>query len=103
VFVVDRRCLEHALDSIDVEREARVVPSRAHQRQVGFKLFAIRPGSIIAALGFRNGDVVRAANGLPLTSIDRAFEAHDRLRRQRVIQVDVERRGTPVRLSYFMP
>ena len=101
--MVDRRCLEDALDAIDVGHEARVVPSRAHQRQVGFKLFAIRPGSVTAALGFRNGDVVRAANGLPLTSIDRAFEAHDRLRKQRVIQVDVERRGTPVRLSYFMP
>jgi general secretion pathway protein C len=68
--------------------------------QRGFKLYAIRPGSVYAALGFQNGDVVRAINGTEIGSGEQILELVARSTRQ--ISIDVVRRGQPIILNYLI-
>jgi membrane-associated protease RseP (regulator of RpoE activity) len=66
----------------------------------GFKLYAIRPGSVYAALGFQNGDVIRAINGTEITASDQILELVARSTRQ--ITIDLVRRGQPILLNYLI-
>jgi general secretion pathway protein C len=66
----------------------------------GFKLYAIRPGSVYAALGFQDGDVVRAINGTEIGSGDDVRELIARSTRR--ISVDIFRRGQPIILNYLI-
>jgi S1-C subfamily serine protease len=68
--------------------------------QTGFKLYAIRPGSAYAVLGFQNGDVVRAINGTQLTAGNQILDLVARSTRQ--ISVDLVRRGQPMILNYLI-
>ncbi len=81
-------------------RAARIVPAIADGQPVGVKLYAIRPGSPLAALGLANGDTLRAINGLPLTSADHALAAYSRLRTTAPLALELTRRGQPLTLTY---
>jgi general secretion pathway protein C len=65
----------------------------------GFTLFAIRAGSLFAALGFANGDPIQRINGLALTSADRALEVYTKLRDAPRLEFELVRRGRPVTLT----
>jgi len=92
---------EHALSRKDfaawsdacLAREARIVPAITDGKPSGFKLFAIRPGSLGAALGFQNGDTVETMNGLTLDTADAALEAYTKARQADVLHFGVKRRG----------
>jgi general secretion pathway protein C len=77
---------------------ARIVPSIKDGKANGFKVYAIRPNSVLARLGFMNGDTVEKVNGLSLSSPDRALEAYSKLKTASVLTVDVVRQGKPVTL-----
>jgi general secretion pathway protein C len=77
----------------------RVVPSIKNGQADGFKLYAIRPSSMFARLGFVNGDTVHAVNGLALTSLDKALEVYAKLKDAKSVQFDITRRGQPVELD----
>jgi type II secretory pathway component PulC len=73
-------------------RQARLVPS-VHGSVDGFKLYAIQPGSLWAAIGVMNGDTLHAINGTELTSPDKALELFQKIRDANEIKLDVIRRG----------
>jgi general secretion pathway protein C len=78
----------------------RVVPSVKDGRPNGFKLYAIRPGSLFALNGLENGDTVRSINGMDMSSPDRALEVYTKLRNASHLSVQVERRGSALGLDY---
>lgn len=82
-----------------VAKGARVVPSVKQGVANGFKLYAVRPGSIYAELGFANGDTITAVNGMVLDSMDDALEAYTKLRAATRVEVAIERRGKPIELT----
>lgn len=59
-----------------VARAARIVPSVRDGKPHGFKLYAIRPGSIYVVLGLRNGDTITAVNGDDITTPDKALRIY---------------------------
>ena len=67
VVDVRRADLERTLA---VAQSARVVPTLRDGKLIGVKLYAIRPGSPLAAIGLENGDTLRAINDIPLTTPD---------------------------------
>jgi S1-C subfamily serine protease len=80
---------------------ARLVPSRQNGRYTGIKLYAIRPNSIYAAAGLKNGDTVRAINGADLVSVD-VDQLSQQLQRLRTVDrwmIDITRRGRPIQLT----
>lgn len=83
-------------------RSARIVPSFKAGKAAGFKLFAIRPGSLYAQLGFKNGDVVHRINDVTIDTPDRALEAYTRLRKARKFQIHIARRGRPMTLKFII-
>ena len=65
----------------------------------GVKVYAIRPGSVWAALGLKNGDTIVSVNGRPIlmTNITDEFE---RAKNQTALEASVVRRGNSITLKY---
>ncbi len=72
-------CVTHALltEPATLLRDLRVIPRLVDGQTRGFKLFAIRPGSLAAQLGAQNGDVLASLNGLRLDDPATAQAAWD--------------------------
>lgn len=83
---------------MSVAKGARVVPAIRNGQPNGFKLYAIRPSSAYAKLGFMNGDTINAVNGLELASADDALDIYTKLRDATSLTFDITRRGRPVEL-----
>lgn len=86
-------------DERELSRAARVVPAFVEGRPRGFRLYAIAPGSLFAALGLRNGDRIQRINGFDLSHPDHALEAYAALRKAAALVIDLERAGAPVQLT----
>ena len=100
-FALDAGLRDEALaDPAAILATARVVPAFKNGRPHGFKLFSIRPNSLLAALGLLNGDVVRSIAGAEVTTSDRAADVYGRVRDADRIDVEVERRGELLTLTY---
>jgi S1-C subfamily serine protease len=95
VIQVKRAELAAALGDAAAGRCARAVPRMVNGKVSGIKLYAIRPGSWIAALGLENGDTLLSVNGLPLDSMDQAREAYAALSRASRVEIVGDRRGKP--------
>lgn len=81
-------------------RVARVIPQMRDGQTVGMKLFAIRSTSPFATLGLKNGDVVTSVNGQAITSPDAALAVYEKLQKSQTIEVAIERRGAPLKITY---
>jgi general secretion pathway protein C len=102
-YEIDRNLLEKVLsDTNSIARSARVVPSVSPKdgRPNGFKLYAIRPNSVYATIGLRNGDTISAINGQELNSPEKAFELYAKLRTASSLQISIIRRGQPMTVDY---
>jgi len=74
-------------------RSARIVPSMRNGKPNGFKLYAIRPGSIYSLIGMQNGDTINAVNGRPMTTPDKALEVYTKVRNASHLSISFTRRG----------
>ena len=84
---------------------ARLVPAMRNGKPEGFKIYAIKPDSLVARLGFQNGDTLVAILGEPMTSADRGLEVYAKMRGLEPgaqIDVIVMRKGTPITLTYHL-
>jgi hypothetical protein len=78
---------------------ARVVPAMKNGKPNGFKLYAIRPGSLYSRLGLVNGDTLVSVSGMPLDSADKALEVYTKLRDATTVVLQLERGGKPATLT----
>jgi len=100
-YEIDRSAISRVLaNPAQLAMSVRVVPHFRNGKAAGFKLFAIRPRSFFAKLGWKNGDVVVAINGMSLTSPSMALSIYTKLRSVSTIAVDILRRGRPLKVSY---
>ena len=76
------------------------MPSFTQGATDGFKLLAVVPGSLFARLGLQNGDVIRRVGGVALTSVEGGLELFQRLRSATRVELELERRGQPLRQRY---
>ena len=83
-----------------VATKARIVPSFKNGKPNGFKLFSIKPGSIYAKIGLKNGDVIQKVNGYEMNSPDKALEIYQKLKNAQNVTVDVQRRGRSMTMNY---
>lgn len=87
-------------DPMTAAKGARVVPAVANGKPNGFKLYAIRPSSLFAKLGFTNGDTLEKINGYALDSADKALEVYTKIRDAARLDVEIIRRGKPLTLTF---
>jgi general secretion pathway protein C len=97
---VDRMRMRGLLEGGIGLANTRLGPIFAHPRMTGVHLFMVRPGSLLARLGFRNGDDLRRVNGVELSSPERAIELYRSLHTARHVVVELERAGRPMILTY---
>ena len=82
-----------------VLRQARVIPNVKDGKPSGFKLFGIRPGSVPALLGLKNGDVISGVNGRSLASPEAVMAAYSAERAAKRLVFTGERQGAALSLE----
>lgn len=80
----------------------RLVPNFHDGRTDGFRLFAVRPGSIVSRLGIANGDSLLALNGLPLNGPEQLTKAIDPARTAPRNTLELSRNGQPYQLLLLL-
>ncbi|MCA9623623.1 MAG: hypothetical protein KC731_31595 [Myxococcales bacterium] len=97
-YVIARAALQSLLETPQaISRAVRVVPSKTPP---GMKLLGLRPGSVLAVLGLRNGDVVLRLNGHDVSTPDHALDAYQALRASDRVDLELVREGQPQALHY---
>lgn len=99
---IDESCAS-SVSACTLARPARIAPAFANGRAIGFKLFCIRPNSLYAKVGLKNGDVVVRINGFSITNPNEALAAYDKLRDAKTLRIELWRQGRPKRLTYRVP
>ncbi|WAS98099.1 hypothetical protein [Nannocystis punicea] len=80
-------------------RQVRVVPAVEDGKPAGLKLFAIRAESLLARVGFKNGDVVRTIAGFDVSDADAAMSAYAELRKLDRWTIAGVRKGAPFEVT----
>lgn len=78
----------------------RIVPYFEGGKSAGFKIYSLKPGSLLTKLGLINGDVLKRVNGYEISSPEKALEVYGMLKSERNLALDVTRAGKPKTLSY---
>ena len=100
-FEIPKGDVDEVLSNLNaLATQARIVPSFSNGKSDGFKLFSIRPGSLYAKIGIKNGDVIQRINGFDMNSPEKALEIYGKLKDANNISVDLKRRGKSQTLSY---
>ena len=94
--------MDEALANVEtLATKMRVVPHKGSDGAVdGYRLSAIRRGSLFDKLGIKNGDVVHGVNGMPLTNTDGAFQAFQTLQTESAFTFEVTRRNQRQTFEY---
>jgi general secretion pathway protein C len=100
-YEVQHKVIEGSLSNLNaIATQARVVPNFKNGAANGFKIFSIQPGSLYAAIGVQNGDVIQKVNGYEINSPDKALEIYQKLRDSRHITLELERNGQGLLKEY---
>jgi type II secretory pathway component PulC len=67
---IERSSLQGLAAGHDLLTQARMVPSLHQGRVQGPRFYAVRPGSLFAALGVRNGDTMLSVNGRSMSRLE---------------------------------
>ncbi|HEX3698485.1 MAG TPA: type II secretion system protein GspC [Polyangia bacterium] len=100
-YEVQRGTVDSLLGNMSVlSRAARIVPELKDGKAAGFRLFSVRPDGPFAKIGFQNGDVISAINGLDMSSPDKALEVYTKLRSASHLSIGMERNGQKITKEY---
>jgi general secretion pathway protein C len=98
---VERSLVDQVLqNTMLVATSARFIPILKDGKPGGFRLAAMRPGSLFERIGLKNGDTIRAINGNEMSTPDQALALYAKLRSASHLSVDIERGGAASRLDY---
>jgi general secretion pathway protein C len=86
-------------NAMEVGKHLRLVPESKDGTKVGVRLFGVRPGTWLSALGIQNGDLVHSINGFDCTNPEKLLEAYGRLPTASELSVKLTRRGSPMQLD----
>ena len=94
--ILERAFVESLLSNpMALGKQARFAPNQHNGKTRGYAIHGIRRGTIPRLLGLKNGDIMTAINGTPLTSIDGLMALYTKLRHTQRLQIDFLRKGLP--------
>jgi general secretion pathway protein C len=100
-YEIDRREVQAATSNLGkLMTQARVVPNLKGGKFRGYKIFAIKPNSLYAKIGLKNGDVIERVNGMEISSPQQALKIFQQLKNESHFQVDLIRRGRKQAITY---
>ncbi len=96
---VPRAVVDRILERLpELTRGARIVPEMINGQAVGIRVFGVRADNLLGRLAFQNGDRLERIAGQSVTSPDKVLETYAALRVASQVDLDVVRRGQPVRI-----
>lgn len=100
--VVERKVIDDALGNLEsLASKIRAVPHKGPDGEIdGFRLSAIRRGTLFDKLGIKNGDIIHAVNGQPLTSADGALALYQQMQNESSFSFEVTRRNQKQTLAF---
>ncbi len=100
-YQIDRSEVDNAIENMNqLFTQMRAVPHFEGGKAVGFRLFAIKQGSLFDKIGLRNGDIIQEINGRDISDAAAALQMFQDLRGERQITVKAIRNKEPKTLSY---
>ncbi len=101
-YAIDQSTIDGAMGNLEMlASQVHASPHKGADGQIdGYRLSAIRKGSMFEKLGIKNGDVVKAVNGKPLTSTDGAMALYGSLSSEKNFSFDITRRSQDSTLEY---
>jgi hypothetical protein len=79
---------------------ARIAPVTKNGKLEGLRLFGVKPGSLAATLGLRNGDVLQAVNNEKIESANTLLGLYSQLDQLSNVELAGTRGGKPLTLSF---
>lgn len=100
-YLVPRSQVDNALENMSqLFTQIRAVPHFEGGQSIGFRLFAIRRGSLFDQIGLKNGDIITEINGSPMNDPTRAMALLQELHDASDLSVKVNRNQQPTTLTY---
>ena len=100
-YLVPRAEVDSALENMSqLFTQIRAVPQFEGGQSIGFRLFAIRRGSLFDKIGLKNGDIITSINGTEMNDPSRAVSLLQELRDANDLSVKVIRNQQPTTLTY---
>ena len=97
-YEVDRSLVRDLFSGAVGTAGARIVPVTKDGKLEGLRLFGVRAGSITAALGLKNGDVLQAVNGARIESANTLLTMYAQLDTLNNVELAGTRAGKPLTL-----
>ena len=99
-YTITRKGIDAALGNLSsLGRSIRIVPDVKNGKPNGFRVFAIKPGSLLARVGFHNGDLIQTVNGRDISTPEKALETYAKLRSTGLVHAALLREGKPVAID----
>ncbi|UCH00842.1 MAG: PDZ domain-containing protein [Deltaproteobacteria bacterium] len=100
-IMVGRSDLEESISNIhQLLSQVRIRPHFRDGKADGLAITNIKPGSIFAKLGLRNGDVVQGINGRDIKSPDDVLEVYNKLKSGSQVALQISRGGRQRIINY---
>jgi general secretion pathway protein C len=100
-WVIPRAAAESVRNNLGEQlRMAQMQPRMIGDKTDGFIIKKITPGTLLAQMGLRRGDVIKHVNAMPIDSPEKALQILQQLREAREIGIDLERDGKPLSFAY---
>jgi general secretion pathway protein C len=100
-FTVPKAEVDSALENMSqLFTQIRAVPHFEGGQSIGFRLFAIRRGSLFDRIGLKNGDIIRSINGNEMTDPSKAMGLLQELRDANNLDVEITRNQQQQKLTY---
>ncbi len=98
---LEREELESQMaDLNELMQQVRIRPYMEGRQPAGFLVSNIKPGSLFAKMGLRNGDVIKGVNGESITSPDQAIELYESLLEGGEVDLEIKRGRRTQKLRY---
>jgi general secretion pathway protein C len=99
-YTITRKGIDAALGNLaSLGRSMRIVPEVKNGKPTGFRVFAIKPGSLLSRVGFHNGDLIQAVNGHDISTPEKALETYAKLRTTGQVHAAILRDGKPIAID----
>ena len=99
-YTITRKGVDAALGNlVSLSRSMRIVPEVKNGKPSGLRVIAIKPGSLLARVGFHNGDLLQMVNGYDISSPEKALETYGKLRTTGQIHAALFREGKPIAID----
>lgn len=102
-FVIDKESFNAVMQNLGpILTQARVVPNFKDGKIQGYKIFAIKEGSVFEAIGLQNGDIIQSINGVGVDTPEKALQLFQQLRSESDFALLIERGGTSQEFQYAL-